>query len=110
MVSDSITAIPSQHSVINYKNKEFSNLTDVLKILDGSITNNLLAGNITDDKLLERYVKTSDLINVRTHTTDILRVVNGGLGVANDIVSDELLLNKAHINLDVIIDETTQKI
>ena len=58
--SDSITAIPSQHSVINYKNKEFSNLTDVLKILDGSIANNLLAGNITDDKLLERYVKTSE--------------------------------------------------
>ena len=109
MESDSITGIPTQHSVINYKNIEFSNLTDVLKIVEGSITNNLLASNITDDKLLERYVKTSDLINVRTHTTDILNKENGGLGVADDIITDELSLNKARINLNVIINNTTQK-
>ena len=89
--SDSITAIPTQHSVKTYIDTESSNLYERLRLKDGSITNNLLAGDITDNKLYERYVKTSDDINMKTNTTDILQINNGGTGANNTIDARENL-------------------
>ena len=83
LISDSSNAIATQHSVKTYIDVTSSNLYERLRLKPGSITNELLAGNITDDKLLERYVKTADLINMRTHTTDILQIQNGGTGSSN---------------------------
>jgi hypothetical protein len=85
LISDSTRAIPTQHSVKTYVDVSASNLYELLRLKPGSITNELLAGNITDDKLYERYVKTSDLINMQTSVDDILQIEHGGTGASNII-------------------------
>ena len=106
-VSDSVTVIPSQHSVKEYVIASESNLIDILTIKPNDIINEYLAGDITDNKLVERYVKTCNLINIRTNVDRTLQIEHGGLDTQNrdEITTVETIQN----NLGLIPNTTIQK-
>ena len=105
--SDSSRAIPSQHSVKEYTLNSTSNLTGILDIKPNDITNEYLAGNITDDKFVERYFKTCNLLNVKTNADTTLQIEHGGL----DILDREKITTVQTIqnNLGLISGNTIQK-
>jgi hypothetical protein len=105
--SDSSRAIPTQHSVKKYTLDSTSNLTGILDIKPNDITNEYLAGNITDDKFVERYFKTCNLLNVKTNADTTLQIEHGGL----DILDREKIntVQTIQTNLGLIPNNTLQK-